>query len=78
MSTGVAVAYTGALVAFLFAPMVVTVLKRQWLLFAAGWMTIGTVWLIAAFRLGRPDSWWASRFYGDKKMARAGERYPVS
>jgi hypothetical protein len=50
-------------------------LKRQWLLFAAGWLTIGLVWWIASLRLARPDSWWARRFYGQDKLARAQSRY---
>jgi hypothetical protein len=75
-STGVAVAYTVALfVVLIFAPLIVTALKRQWLLFAAGWLTVGLVWWIASFRLARPDSWWARRFYGPDKLARAQRRY---
>jgi hypothetical protein len=75
-STGVAVAYTVALFAVLIvAPLVVTALKRQWLLFVAGWLTIGLVWWIASLRLARPDSWWARRFYGPDKLARAQRRY---
>ena len=75
-STGVAVAYTVALfVVLIIGPLVVTALKRQWLLFAAGWLTIGLVWWIAALRLARPDSWWARRFYAPDKLARAQRRY---
>jgi protein-S-isoprenylcysteine O-methyltransferase Ste14 len=75
-STGVAVVYAVALfVVLIVAPMTVTALKRQWLLFAAGWLTVGLVWWIAAFRLARPDSWWAQRFYGPDKLARAQGRY---
>jgi hypothetical protein len=72
----VAVVYTVALFAVLIvAPLLVTALKRQWLLFAAGWLTIGLVWWIASLRLARPDSWWARRFYGPDKLARAQRRY---
>ena len=75
-STGVAVAYTVALFAVLIvAPLTVTVLKRHWLLFVAGWLTIGLVWWIASLRLARPDSWWARRFYEPEKLARAQRRY---
>jgi hypothetical protein len=56
-------------------PLIVTALKRQWLLFVAGWLTIGLVWWIASLRLARPDSWWARRFYGPDKLARAKSRY---
>ena len=29
---------------------------------------MGFVWWIAAFRLARPESWWARRLYGPKKV----------
>jgi hypothetical protein len=76
VSTGVAALYTAGLLVLLFiAPLTITALKRQWLLFAAGWLTIGLVWWIAALRLARPNSWWARRFYGAEKLRRAQERY---
>lgn len=56
-------------------PMIVTALKRQWLLFAAGWLTIGSVWWIASLRLARPESWWSRHFYGADKLARSRQRY---
>ena len=53
--------------------LVVTALKRKW-----GSMVVGfvftPVWWVAAVRLGRPNSWWARRFYGDSKSARAERR----
>jgi hypothetical protein len=76
VSSGAAVAYaTGLFLLLVIAPLVVTALKRQWLLLLAGWLTVGLVWWIAALRLGRPDSWWARRFYDDDKLARAEARY---
>ncbi|HEU4736760.1 MAG TPA: hypothetical protein VFS48_07020 [Solirubrobacterales bacterium] len=75
-STGVAVVYAVALfLVLIVGPLTVTALKGQWLLFAAGWLTIGMVWWIASLRLARPDSWWARRLYGPDKLARAQERY---
>lgn len=75
-STGVAIAYgIVLLMLFVIAPPTVTALKRQWLLFVAGWLTIGLVWWIAALRLARPDSWWARRFYGPAKLERSRQRY---
>jgi len=75
-STGVAVAYGIVLWgALIVAPATITALKGQWLLFAAGWITLGLVWWIAALRLGRPGSWWARRFYGPDKLTRAESRY---
>ncbi len=75
-STGVAAAYVvGLWVLLILIPLTVTALKRQWLLFLAGWLTVGLVWWIASLRLARPDSWWAHRFYGPDKLDRARERY---
>ena len=75
-STGVAVVYTVALfLVLIVAPLIVTALERQWLHFVAGWLTVGLVWWIASLRLARPDSWWARRFYGPDKLARAQRRY---
>lgn len=71
--------YTVALfVVLIVAPLIVTALKRHWLLFVAGWLTIGLVWWIASLRLARPDSWWARRFYGQDKLARAQRRYEAA
>jgi hypothetical protein len=76
VSTGVAIAYGIILwVVLIVAPATITVLKGQWALFAAGWITIGIVWWIAALRLGRPASWWAGHLYGPGKLARAESRY---
>jgi hypothetical protein len=76
VATWLAVAYTAVLfLGLIFVPLTVTALKGQWLLFAAGWFTVGVVWWIAALRLGRPDSWWARRFYDAEKLRRAQERY---
>lgn len=76
VSTGVAIAYTVGLFAVLIVgPMTVTALKGQWVLFAAGWLTVGLVWWIAALRLARPQSWWSRRFYSANKLARAQSRY---
>jgi hypothetical protein len=75
VSTGVAVAYGVAICVLVFAPALVTALKGHWLLFAAGWLVIGVVWMIAAFRLARPESWWARRFYDEGKLARSRTRY---
>jgi hypothetical protein len=56
-------------------PAIVTALKGQWLLLAAGVLLLGFVWLIAAFRLARPNSYWARHFYSPEKLERARARY---
>ena len=76
VSTGVGIAYgIGLWVVLIIAPATITALKGQWALFAAGWITLGMVWWIAALRLGRPKSWWARHLYGPGKLARAKSRY---
>src|SRR5215208_3885174 len=72
VSTSVAVAYLLALFAILLGvPGTITLLKGQTLLFIAGFLAGGLVWWIAAFRLARPNSWWARRFYDAEKLQRA-------
>jgi len=79
VSTGVAIAYgVGLWVVLIVAPATITALKGQWALFGAGWLTVGTVWWIAALRLARPRSWWSRHLYGPDKLARAEARYPES
>jgi hypothetical protein len=76
VSTGVAIAYgIGLWVVLIVAPATITALKGQWALFAAGWLTLGMVWWIAAPRLARPESWWARHFYAPDKLVRAQARY---
>ncbi len=79
VSTGVAIAYgIGLWVMLIVAPATITGLKGQWGLFAAGWLTLGMVWWIAALRLARPRSWWARHLYGPDKLARAQSRYDAT
>jgi hypothetical protein len=76
VSTGVAIAYgVGLWLVLIVVPGTITALKGQWLLFIAGWFTLGLVWWIAALRLARPRSWWSRQFYGPDKVARAEARY---
>jgi hypothetical protein len=53
----------------------VTLLKGHYLLFVIGFLLLGLIWTIASLRLARPSSWWARRFYGEEKLARASRRY---
>jgi hypothetical protein len=79
VSTGVAIAYgIGLWVVLVVAPSTITALKGQWLLFVAGWLTLGVVWWIAAFRLARPRSWWSRHLYSPDKLARARHRYEAT
>jgi hypothetical protein len=60
VSRSVAIAYGIALwVVLIIGPATVTALKGQWRLFDAGFNTVGFVWWISAFRLARPESFWA-------------------
>jgi hypothetical protein len=76
VSTGVAIAYgIGLWVVLIGGPSIITALKGQWVLFVAGWLTLGVVWWIAALRLARPESWWSRHLYGPEKLVRARSRY---
>jgi hypothetical protein len=61
--------------ALIFAPGAITVAKGHVALFVAG-MLFGPIWLIAAFRLAKPNSPWARRYYGPEKLERSESRYP--
>jgi hypothetical protein len=52
---------------------VVAILKGRLLLFATGWLTFGITWFIAALPLAEEKSWWAQRFYGAARLARASD-----
>jgi hypothetical protein len=76
ISTGVQIAYVIALVVVLFlGPVTVAEMKGHDILVAAGWYTLGIAWWIAAFRLAKPESWWARHFYGPSKTVRAEARW---
>lgn len=59
-------------------PAGITGAKGHWTAFSLGFFLLGTIWIIAAFRLARPSSWWARRFYGPEKMQRAISRFDSS
>jgi signal peptidase I len=71
-STTAAVAGVVLLVLLLSAGLV-TALKAKWESLAVGLIGV-LVWIVAAVRLARPESWWAGRFYGDAKLERARAR----
>lgn len=76
VSTGIQIAYVVGLVVVLFlGPVTIAELKGNTILVGAGWFTLGIAWWVAAFRLAKPQSWWASHFYGPRKMARAEARW---
>jgi hypothetical protein len=60
----------------IFLPGVITAAKGHIALFAAGWVVSGLVWPIAAWRLAKPNSPWAHRFYPHDKLHRSRRRYP--
>jgi hypothetical protein len=64
-----------AFLLLLVLPGTITLLKGQRAVFFVGILFAGIVWTVAAFRLGRPDSYWAGRFYGPEKLARARARF---
>jgi hypothetical protein len=54
-----------------FAP--VALLKGKRGSFLIGWV-IPLAWIVAALRLANPGSWWAKRFYDDRKVLRSEPR----
>jgi hypothetical protein len=56
-------------------PAGITWSKGQRTAFFLGFLLLGMVWVVAACRLAHPSSWWARRFYGQKKMRRALKRF---
>ena len=58
-----------------FVPAGITVAKGHVALFVAGFF-VTLVCLIAPFRLAKPNSPWAHRFYGPEKLERSRRRYP--
>jgi hypothetical protein len=55
---------------------IVGCLKGRYALSIVGvFVLLGIPAILAATRLARPDSWWASRFYDEKKLIRTGHRY---
>ena len=76
VSTGIQIAYVIGLVVGLFlGPVTVAEMKGNSILVGAGWFTLGITWWIAAFRLAKPESWWARHFYDPRKLARAEARW---
>jgi hypothetical protein len=56
-------------------PAFVTVAKGHIALFFAGFLLLGLIWWIAAWRLAKPNSPWAKRFYGPEKQEKSRRRY---
>lgn len=56
-------------------PAGITWAKGQRAAFFVGFLLVEMVWVVAACRLARPESWWARRFYGPEKMQRAVDRF---
>jgi hypothetical protein len=60
----------------------ISLLVVCWLKGKRGFAVLGViipfVWLIGAVRLAKPTSYWATRWYGDAKMAKAEQRFARS
>jgi hypothetical protein len=64
-----------AILVICLVPGAITALKGHVALFVAGFF-VGLVWLVAPFRLAKPNSPWARRFYSGEKLEKARSRYP--
>jgi hypothetical protein len=62
-----------AVVAFLIVPSVICWLKGKKLWAVFGFITLWH-W-IPVFRLAKPDSWWATRYYDEEKLVRSRGRF---
>jgi hypothetical protein len=71
----VEVALAIVVLAVCFVPGAITALKGRLALFVVGFF-FGPVWLVAMFRLGKPNSPWARRFYSPERLDKARERFP--
>lgn len=65
----------GILIVVVGIPAGITWAKGQRAAFFLGFVLLGWIWIVAACRLARPESWWARRFYGPEKMQRALDRF---
>lgn len=73
MKTVATAAGVVALLLIIFVPSIVCWLKGKKLWATVGFF-IGWHW-IPAFRLAKPRSWWARRYYGEDKMRRSRARF---
>ena len=65
-------------IAVIMSPFVlVGCLKGRYALSIVGvFVLLGTPAILAATRLARADSWWATRFYDEAELIQTGHRYP--
>lgn len=54
----------------------VTAAKGRWGWLLVGLVTGGLAWLLSAFLIAAPDSFWARHFYGSDKQARSMAAFP--
>ncbi len=62
------------LIAALLGFAVICAMKGRWVYFILGWFS-GIFWMVGAFRLGRPNSYWAKRHYGETELREAERRF---
>jgi hypothetical protein len=75
VSNAVAALYLIVIFGIFLVPAAVLLAKAHIAVFVLGLLTMGLVWIVACWRLARPRSWWAKRFYGAEKLQRAHARY---
>jgi hypothetical protein len=75
VSTLVAIGYGIAVWSLILGPAIVLWLKGRSDLVLIGLATLGLVWFVGLARIAKPDSWWARRFYGPDKLAKARARH---
>jgi heme O synthase-like polyprenyltransferase len=63
------------LIAALLALAVICAMKGKWVFFVLGWFS-GIFWMVGAWRLAKPNSYWVKRRYGDAELTEAQLRFP--
>lgn len=66
----------GLVIVALLGPAVITALKGKSGMVLLG-LLLHPIWWFGAAMLAKPDSFWAGRFYDERKMARARRRFPA-
>jgi hypothetical protein len=73
-TTGVGLIVGLALIVGLLSLGVICAMKGKWVFFVVGFFW-GIFWIVGAWRMGKPNSYWARRRYGDEQMREAERRF---
>jgi hypothetical protein len=63
-----------ALITTLLGLAAICAMKGKWVFFVLGWFS-GIFWIVGAWRIAKPNSFWARRRYGDVELTEAQLRF---